>query len=256
MPRCSWHRRPLDADLGLELSRRSLLETTARTRDVNEAGTLGSSSSKDRDAAADAHSTTAAMGSGGRKTIVVEVSPGRPPSDSVDDDGLEALLKTFFRAAEELKRKPYDPLDYRNNQFDRDYLDFNVSVHDLETSLQDFIDKSFENITSTEASLRLLTQFQLIMHRDALKRDLDAKYNIIFRNYGSDLEAVMKTYEKHKHDPPKSRNAPPVAGDILWARQLLRRIEEPMRHFATNETIMKSPASRRVVKMYNKTARR
>ena len=169
-------------------------------------------------------------------------------------DGLEALLKTFFRAAEELKRKPYDPLDYRNNQFDRDYLDFNVSVHDLETSLQDFIDKSFENITSTEASLRLLTQFQLIMHRDALKRDLDAKYNIIFRNYGADLEAVMKTYEKHKHDPPKSRNAPPVAGDILWARQLLRRIEEPMRHFATNETIMKSPASRRVVKMYNKTA--
>jgi hypothetical protein len=55
---------------------------------VNEAGTLGSSSSKDRDAAADAH-TTAAMGSGGRKTIVVEVSPGRPPSDSVDDDGLD-----------------------------------------------------------------------------------------------------------------------------------------------------------------------
>ncbi|KAH8067502.1 voltage-gated potassium channel [Aureococcus anophagefferens] len=29
------------------------------------------------------------MGSGGRKTIVVEVSPGRPPSDSVDDDGLD-----------------------------------------------------------------------------------------------------------------------------------------------------------------------
>ena len=46
---------------------------------------------------------------------------------------------------------------------------------------------------------------------------------------------------------------PPVAGDILWARQLLRRIEEPMRHFATNETIMKSPA-RGGSKMYNKTA--
>ena len=142
---------------------------------------------------------------------------------------------------DEFKRKPYDLLDYQQNQFDRDFLEFNVMVHDVETSLQDFIDKSFENITSTEASLRLLTQFQEIMHRDALKKDLDAKYNVIFRNYGADLEAVQKIYEKQKHNPPLPRNAPPVAGDILWARQLLRRIEEPMRHFAKNETIMKSP---------------
>ena len=169
-------------------------------------------------------------------------------------DGMDLLIRRFFKAVDEFKRKPYDLLDYQQNQFDRDFLEFNVMVHDVETSLQDFIDKSFENITSTEASLRLLTQFQEIMHRDALKKDLDAKYNVIFRNYGADLEAVQKIYEKQKHNPPLPRNAPPVAGDILWARQLLRRIEEPMRHFAKNETIMKSPGSKRIVKIYNKVA--
>ena len=85
-------------------------------------------------------------------------------------DGMDLLIRRFFKAVDEFKRKPYDLLDYQQNQFDRDFLEFNVMVHDVETSLQDFIDKSFENITSTEASLRLLTQFQEIMHRDALKR--------------------------------------------------------------------------------------
>ena len=155
---------------------------------------------------------------------------------------------------EEFKRKPYDLLEYRANQFDRDFLDFNVAVHDLETSLQEFINKSFENITSTSSALRLLNQFRAIMHRETLKRDLDDKYPVIFRNYGADLEAVQKTYELQKHNPPKPRNAPPVAGDILWARQLLRRIEEPMRDFSKNELIMFAPGAKRIVKMYNRVA--
>ena len=41
--------------------------------------------------------------------------------------------------------------------------------------------------------------------------------------------------KKHKHSPSLPRNAPPVAGDIMWSRQLLRRIEDPMRKFAANE---------------------
>ena len=169
-------------------------------------------------------------------------------------DGLDALVKKFFKTCEEFKRKPYDLLEYQQNQFDRDFLDFNVAIHDVEVSLQEFISKSFENITSTGAALRLLNQFQAIMHREALKRDLDDKYAVIFRNYGADLEAVQKTYEKQKHNPPKARNAPPVAGDIMWARQLLRRIEEPMRAFAKNELIMFAPGAKRIVKMYNRVA--
>lgn len=52
---------------------------------------------------------------------------------------------------------------------------------------------------------------------------------VIFQNYGLDLDAVQKTYERYKASPPLARNAPPVAGNIAWARQLLRRVEEPMK---------------------------
>lgn len=35
-------------------------------------------------------------------------------------------------------------LDYTKNQFDRDFLEFNVNIHDLEMALQGFINSSFE----------------------------------------------------------------------------------------------------------------
>lgn len=33
------------------------------------------------------------------------------------------------------------------------------------------------------------------------------------------------------------RNAPPVAGAIYWSRQLLKRIEDPMKIFRENKTV-------------------
>jgi hypothetical protein len=89
-----------------------------------------------------------------------------------------------------------DLLDYTRNTFDRDFLEFNVNVAELETALQGFINASFENITSTEHALNLLKQFEAILQRDTLKSDLDSKYIVIFHNYGLDLETVQKIYDK------------------------------------------------------------
>jgi hypothetical protein len=49
--------------------------------------------------------------------------------------GLEAVLKSLYTIIDDVKRKPYDLLDYSQNQFDRDYLEFNVNIHNLEISL-------------------------------------------------------------------------------------------------------------------------
>ena len=64
---------------------------------------------------------------------------------------MHELIGTFFSIVDEFRKKPYDLLDYTKNQFDRDYLEFNVSIHELETALQGFINSSFENIELTPA---------------------------------------------------------------------------------------------------------
>ena len=91
------------------------------------------------------------------------------------------------------------------------------------------------------------------MHREALKRDLDDKYAVIFRNYGADLEAVQKTYEKQKHNAegaePRPRRGRHHVGAAVASKD-----QEPMRAFAKNELIMFSPGAKRIVKMYNRVA--
>ncbi|KAG8470448.1 hypothetical protein KFE25_008869 [Diacronema lutheri] len=170
-------------------------------------------------------------------------------------EGLDAVLSNLFSVVDELRRKPYDVLNFTNNQFDRDYLEFNANIHELESSLQGFINHSFETTPTTDHALSLLRQFQAIMQRESLKDDLDSKLALIFSNFNADLEAVQRVYERQKSNPAAVRNAPPVAGNIAWARQLLRRIEAPMRNFQANSTLMATREAKKITKVYNKVAR-
>ena len=149
-------------------------------------------------------------------------------------EGMDGLMSNFFGIVAEFKRKPYELLDFSMNQFDRDYLEFNANIHELESSLQGFINSTFEHIGSTEHALSQLTQLQKILKRDSLKDDLESKFLVIFHNYSLDLETVQRLYEKQKAQPPGVRNAPPVTASIMWARspRLRRRFPSTTRRSA------------------------
>ena len=170
-------------------------------------------------------------------------------------EGLDPLLAAFDDIIKGFRSKGYDLLDFHSNRLDRDYVDFNVKMTELEGSLQIFINRSFENVGSIESSLLLLKRYQEILHRENLRSDLDSKLLVIFVNYGQELLRVEQIYEKNKHNPALGRNMPPVAGNIAWARHLLRKIEEPMRRFQGNPTVLASKESKRIVRTYNKVAR-
>ncbi len=74
----------------------------------------------------------------------------------------------------------------------------------------------------------MLGKFQRILQHGTLRTDLDSKFGVIFYNYGLELNVIQENYEKLKNQPSLARNMPPVAGNIGWARHLLKRIMEPM----------------------------
>jgi dynein heavy chain len=151
-----------------------------------------------------------------------------------------------------MKRKPYDMLDHRKMEYDSDYEDFKRQTQDLESTLQAFIDASFGNVISTERALELLEKFSQIKN---LQLDLESKYQVIFQHFVKrDLEGARKTYQLQKDQPPISRNMPPVAGAIAWARQIYRRIEKPMRMFKEHSRVLESPDAKRHIKNFNKLA--
>jgi Dynein heavy chain, N-terminal region 1 len=51
-------------------------------------------------------------------------------------EGLQKMVRDFYSIVEDIKRRPYDLLDYGQNQFERDFLEFKVNIHDLELALQ------------------------------------------------------------------------------------------------------------------------
>jgi dynein heavy chain len=170
-------------------------------------------------------------------------------------EGMESLIDLFENIVRRFKMKRHDLLDFQNSKFDRDYVEFNVNISDLEGLLQNFINESFESIRSIELSLQLLTKFQQILQRESLKSDLDSKLSVIFQNYALELAEVHSLYEKQKLKPPIPRNLPPVAGNITWSRHMLKRIEEPMKKFETNQNVLASQDAKKIIRVYNKVAR-
>jgi len=103
-----------------------------------------------------------------------------------------------------------------------------VDVSTVETELQAYIDRNFENITSIEDSLKLLRKFKAILHRENLKNGLNSKYTLLFHNYGLEISQIEEQYNRHKNNPPIVRNLPTVSGSITWSRHLFFRISGPM----------------------------
>jgi dynein heavy chain len=77
---------------------------------------------------------------------------------------------------------------------------------------------------------------------------LEQKYLQIFRDYGEDLKRIQNQYERNK-------DAPPIAGNIQWSRQLLRRITSPIKKFVQNPKVFHPRESKKIVERYNKLAK-
>jgi dynein heavy chain len=143
--------------------------------------------------------------------------------------GLPAAATAFADTVEALRRQPADLLDPgAAPDLDRDMLDFEVHLNDLELQVTRALRASFDAAASTRHALSLLRQYAPLLPAAAAAAEVDAMFAAAFARFGGDLEAVQRQYERHKGDPPMARGAPPVAGAVLWARGLLRRIEAPM----------------------------
>jgi dynein heavy chain, axonemal len=78
-------------------------------------------------------------------------------------DGMGALIADFNAVLKGFRSKNRDPLNMTDRQFDTDYVELNQGVSDVETRLQNHINRSFEEMTSIEESLKLLKRYQGVL---------------------------------------------------------------------------------------------
>ena len=167
-------------------------------------------------------------------------------------ENMEGIISDFNSRVDRFRKQvvQHPLLQFEDNHFDRDFVEFNVDVSTLESKLQQFIDKNFDVVSSIQDSLRLLRKINTILKRDSLKSQINQKYTIIFQNYGSAIKDIETSYQQHKNAPPIVRNLPTVAGSITWARHLFHRISGPMEEFP--QGLITNKDSKSSVKTYNK----
>uniref|UniRef100_G3NTE1 Dynein, axonemal, heavy chain 5 n=1 Tax=Gasterosteus aculeatus aculeatus TaxID=481459 RepID=G3NTE1_GASAC len=134
-------------------------------------------------------------------------------------EGLETFATRFQAIVLNMKKKNYSFLDQRRTDFDADYEEFSKNTSEL--GIPDL--------------------------------GIEEKYQHILQNYGRDIEMVSRVYMKQKLDPPVGRDLPPVAGRIMWARQLSSRIQGPMDLF--QQVILDFCLAKRIIKNFNRVAR-
>ena len=147
-------------------------------------------------------------------------------------ENIHPIVKAFNGYVDKFRQKIKHPLlDYKDDTFDRDFVEFNVDVSSVETELTAYIDANFQNIINIEDSLRLLRKFRSILHRDNLQAGLKSKYTVLFNQYSRLISKIEDEYKKRCGGPPIVRNLPIVSGSITWSRHLFHRASTPMEQF-------------------------
>uniref|UniRef100_A0AAZ3PJI0 AAA+ ATPase domain-containing protein n=1 Tax=Oncorhynchus tshawytscha TaxID=74940 RepID=A0AAZ3PJI0_ONCTS len=168
-------------------------------------------------------------------------------------EGIDTLASKFQNIYLTMKKKQYDILAPRKAEFEVDFAEFMVQISNLENQLQMFMNSCFSKILSSQHALFFLKRFQKL-NMPCLKTEVSSTVGLILQHYVSELESVKKLYQIHREDPPLARNMPPIAGKVLWIRQLYRSIQEPIHYIEKNSEILSSPEGKDVVRMYNRTA--
>ena len=168
-------------------------------------------------------------------------------------EGIDILGIKFKNIYQGIKKNQYDILDPRRTEFDTDFTEFMGKINILEIQIQAFMNSTFGKILSSQQALQLLQRFQKL-NIPCLHLEINHTIERILQCYVAELEFTKKLYLSQKDDPPLARNMPPIAGKILWVRQLFRRINEPINYFFKNSDILSSTEGKAVIRQYNRIA--
>ncbi|XP_071824188.1 dynein axonemal heavy chain 5-like [Apostichopus japonicus] len=167
-------------------------------------------------------------------------------------EGMELMANRFSVIYTSMKKKPYNPLDQRKADFDDDFAEFKRQVQELQNQIKSFMDNLFDGIHSTSRAFQVIRKFDRL-GLPAL--NVAEKYNTILQRFGREIENTAKNYQRNKNDPPIARDLPPISGKITWARQMFRRISEPMEEFQQRPKLLTSNEGKKIIRNYNKLAK-
>jgi len=120
-------------------------------------------------------------------------------------------------------------------------LKFYSSKQELEAKTIELIHGTFKNLRSAEGAFDLLQNFKNIATLENISRELQKQYTEVLQRYRSELTKNRELFETDRNNLLVSKNKPPIAGSISWARAIYYRIKRPILKFKQKEQALKEP---------------
>ncbi|XP_030817712.1 dynein heavy chain 17, axonemal [Camarhynchus parvulus] len=139
----------------------------------------------------------------------------------------------------------YDPLDPDEEEWNRDFAEFQKKVEDANKQLAAIFCQGFDDCNRLTAAVKLVHMFATVLERPLIKAEASPCYLALLGMFEAELESVKMLYDTRFVSPPPPRggpaihkNMPPVAGQLKWALELQQRLEGPRKDLLA----MKHPA--------------
>jgi dynein heavy chain, axonemal len=167
-------------------------------------------------------------------------------------DQIDQVSDRVTEYINKLKDFPLDVFKEENKEsWDSLFKQFKKNIETVENDTLSLINSTFSNeLKSSEGAFTLLLKFKNIRTRERIERQLDKKYEDVLEQYKKELKKMNELFEQYKDNPPIPKNAPPVAGAIIWARSIFGRIKAPIDQFKQNEELLKSDKGKEVTNQY------
>ncbi|XP_011871302.1 PREDICTED: dynein heavy chain 8, axonemal [Vollenhovia emeryi] len=163
-------------------------------------------------------------------------------------EGINAYAQKYADHFKKISTQKYDPLDHRKPYFDVDYDEYKRTMAETDVELRTFFNNCVSFMPNITQSLNLIARFQKL---NLKQLRIDRKCIELISMFERELDDTRDRYNGNRSDPPVPRNIPPIAGRILWIRQLYKRIEVPMNMFKSYHRVITHDSMQKCIKIYN-----
>ncbi|NXG18699.1 DYH17 protein, partial [Grallaria varia] len=130
----------------------------------------------------------------------------------------------------------YDPLAPEEEQWNRDFAEFQKKVQDANRQLAAVFCQGFDDCSHLSATVKLVHMFASVLERPLIRAEASPCYLALLRMFEAELETVKLLFDTQTVSPPPPggapsihKNLPPVAGQLKWALELQQQLEGPRR---------------------------
>uniref|UniRef100_A0A1A9WGW3 Uncharacterized protein n=1 Tax=Glossina brevipalpis TaxID=37001 RepID=A0A1A9WGW3_9MUSC len=155
--------------------------------------------------------------------------------------------------------KSYDVLDPDDDEFIKDFQNFQLRILELDMKLAAILCQAFDDCFNLESVFKLINIVGSVLERPKIKEQFTKKYDEIVRLLDEELTVCEEIYEQQMFMRSDNKclypeyNCPPAAAFIRWCSQLERRITVPIQHFqALQHDIVGSEKALEIIRRYER----